>query len=385
MISLAVLGAGPTGLEAALAGVQRGWRVTVYEQAPHVAGHVRDWGHVRMFTPWAMNVSPRAADLVSVPDGADCPTGEEYAAHLDRVAALLPDVRLRTRVLQVAREGLLKNEEIGSAARAARPFRLLLSGPDGRESVEQADVVVDCTGSYGRPNPTGAGGIAAPGERALEHRIVRSIPRVDASWAGRRVLLVGAGYSAQSAARDLAAAGADLTWAVRRPAPTWGAVPGDSLPDRAALVAFSAALAAGDVPGARLRTGVAVEALREEGGEVVVTLRGGDGALTDARVDTVVSLTGAVGDAGLYRQLQVHECYATEGPIALAATLLGAAGGDCLTQSSAGVDVLRNPEPRFFVLGSKSYGRTNTFLLRVGWEQVDEVVDALTADLAAAA
>ena len=37
------------------------------------------------------------------------------------------------------------------------------------------------------------------------------------------------------------------------------------------------------------------------------------------------------------------------------------------------------------MLGSKSYGRNNTFLLRVGWEQVAEVVEALDAELRVAA
>jgi hypothetical protein len=40
------------------------------------------------------------------------------------------------------------------------------------------------------------------------------------------------------------------------------------------------------------------------------------------------------------------------------------------------VDTLRVPEPNFFVLGMKSYGRNSTFLLRAGYEQVDEVARA---------
>ncbi len=56
---LAVIGAGPIGLEAALAAREHGHQITVYEQAVTVAGHVRRWGHVRMFTPWEMNVTPR--------------------------------------------------------------------------------------------------------------------------------------------------------------------------------------------------------------------------------------------------------------------------------------------------------------------------------------
>ena len=383
MVRVAVLGAGPTGLEAALAAHQRGWDVTLYEQAAHVAGHVRQWSHVQLFTPWSMNVSSRAQALLGLPEGTACPTGGEYADHLEQVAALLPDVRLSTTVHQVAREGLLKSEQIGTDVRGAQPFRLLVTGPDGVERLDRADVVLDCTGTYSQPNPTGDGGIPALGERALGDRIVRGIPAVDASWAGRSVLLVGAGNSAQTAARDLVGAGALLTWAVRRSAPTWGAVEDDILPDRAALVASSRHLAAGYAPGATVRTGVVVDAFSERGAKVVVELRDGSGATSEVLVDVVVSATGSVGDNTLYRQLQVHECYATDGPITLAASLMGAAGGDCMTQTSAGVDVLRNPEPRFFILGSKSYGRTNSFLLRVGWEQVAEVFEALDTELPA--
>ena len=79
----------------------------------------------------------------------------------------------------------------------------------------------------------------------------------------------------------------------------------------------------------------------------------------------------------MYRQLQVHECYATSGPMNLAAALLASSSADCLTQESQGVEALKNPEPDFFILGSKSYGRNTTFLLRVGWDQVDEVFGLL--------
>ena len=61
----------------------------------------------------------------------------------------------------------------------------------------------------------------------------------------------------------------------------------------------------------------------------------------------------------------------------LAAALLGSAGGDCLAQESHGAEALANPEPGFFILGSKSYGRNNTFLLRTGWQQVDDVFGSL--------
>ncbi|WP_181009321.1 hypothetical protein [Streptomyces sp. SM11] len=47
---VAILGAGPVGLDAALACADAGWPFTVYEAAETVAAHVRAWGHVRLFT-----------------------------------------------------------------------------------------------------------------------------------------------------------------------------------------------------------------------------------------------------------------------------------------------------------------------------------------------
>jgi hypothetical protein len=38
--------------------------------------------------------------------------------------------------------------------------------------------------------------------------------------------------------------------------------------------------------------------------------------------------------------------------------------------------VLRNPEPNFFLLGAKSYGRNSQFLMRTGYDQVNEVATA---------
>ena len=65
--------------------------------------------------------------------------------------------------------------------------------------------MIDCSGTYGNPNLLGDGGIPAPGERALEDRIVRYLPSFDDGfWDGADVLLTGCGHSAQTAARSLA-------------------------------------------------------------------------------------------------------------------------------------------------------------------------------------
>ncbi|HVS01057.1 MAG TPA: FAD-dependent oxidoreductase [Thermoanaerobaculia bacterium] len=396
---IAILGAGPTGLEAALAAAESGHPFTVYEAAPTVAGNVRAWGHVRLFTPWDLNVSPRMrrhleAAGVEVPSGSECPTGDQLAERLLEPIAALPEIaphlKLDTRVLSVGREGLLKHEEIATAERGRRPFRLLLaggSGPEATEWTERADVVIDATGTYGNPNSLGDAGIPAPGERPLDGEIRRQIPdfgRESSNWAGKTVLLAGAGHSAQTAVRDLAALaqeapGTRVIWALRIPQPGWGTHEGDPLPDRAGLAAEAQALAGGASPAVETRQGAVVESIARPNGRFHVTLRNGGGA-EEVEVDRVLSLTGFVGDHQMYRQLQVHECYATCGPIKLSAALLGAGGAgssDCLAQTTHGADTLTNPEPGFFILGIKSYGRNNTFLMRIGWDQVGEVFGLL--------
>jgi hypothetical protein len=97
-------------------------------------------------------------------------------------------------------------------------------------------------------------------------------------------------------------------------------------------------------------------------------------------VERVIANVGYTPDTALYRELQVHECYASLGPMNVAAALLKHAGSDCLAIPAQGAAVLCNPEPNFFILGAKSYGRTSSFLLQTGFEQVRVVFKHLTSD-----
>jgi len=399
---IAIVGAGPTGLEAALAAAELGLPFTLYERGAGVADNVRRFGHVRLFTPWSLSVSPRLRRLLErasrpAPDADDiAPTAAELHARVFAPIAELPEIqahlRLATRVVAIGREGLTKEQEIGTPERARRPFVLLVADALGRERIERADVVLDTTGAYDLPNALGDGGIPAPGERELAEEIVRYLPDFaveSAAWAGRTTLLVGAGHSAQTAARDLAALAerapeTRVLWALRETAPPFAPMADDPLPERAALVARARDLARGASPAVETLPGRRVVALEREGGRIAVLLASASGETERRRVDRVLSLAGTTGDASLYRQLQFHECYATLGPMKLSAALLGAgASGDCLDQSGHGVDTLINPEPGFFVLGAKSYGRNASFLMRIGWEQVAEVFARLAQSRAA--
>jgi len=398
---IAIVGAGPTGLEAALAAAELGFPFTLYERGAGVAAHLRSFGHVRLFTPWSLSVSPRMRRLLEhasrpAPDSGEvAPTAGELAERVFEPIAELPEIRahlaLATRVVAIGREGLTKEQEIGTEARARRPFVLLVADASGRERIEHADVVLDTTGAYDHPNALGDGGIPAPGERELADEIVRYLPDFEAdaeTWTGRTTLLAGGGHSAHTAVRALAA----LSEQNRATRVLWvfadDALPSpradDPLPERAALVGRARELAAGASPAVEPLPGRRVVALEHDGERIAVTLRSASGESDRRLVDRILSLTGTTGDAALYRQLQFHECYATLGPMKLSAALLGSGGGgDCLAQESHGVETLTNPEPGFYVLGAKSYGRNATFLMRVGWEQVAEVFARLAESRAA--
>lgn len=104
---------------------------------------------------------------------------------------------------RIGRDGLLKHEQIASAERSRRPFRLLVEGPDGAQRIEHADVVIDATGTYANPNRLGDGA-SKPSANARSSRASPRFLQPLHALAGRTVLLTGSGHSAQTAARDLA-------------------------------------------------------------------------------------------------------------------------------------------------------------------------------------
>ena len=88
-------------------------------------------------------------------------------------------------------------------------------------------------------------------------------------------------------------------------------------------------------------------------------------------------------DTSLHRELRVHECPETLAPKGLADALREAGTSDCNKLPAFDTATPANPEPRFFILGAKSYGRSSAFLLETGFQQVAGVVAALAAGLRA--
>jgi len=390
-LKVTVLGAGPIGLEAALYSATLGHDVTILEQG-HIAENLSRWGHVTLFSPWRMNHTPLAKQALEGMGWRRWPELESFQTGLDYLAAYLiplsslPVLRGRIferhRVVALGKEGLLKGEKIGDSERLSFPFRILVATPAG-ERVLRADRVLDATGTYGRPNCLGCGGIPAPGEREASDHISYALDdplgKHRETYAGRRILLVGCGYSAATSLLALQqlvkeAPQTSVVWATRsRRAAPYAEIEADPLAGRRALIQEANRVAGREEPGIRRLAGREVGSIaRSMGGGLEVRLLSEEGEDL-VTVDRILANVGYQPDRGLYSELQVHECYASSGPMKLAAALLSAGGSDCLALGGQGAETLMNPEPGFFIVGSKSYGRNSSFLLSTGYEQIRDV------------
>jgi len=399
---IAIVGGGPIGVEAALAFATAGHDVHLYERG-QIGDAILQWGHVPLFSPWRLNTSPRGlaalAELgLAAPEAEVFPTGrqyvEAYLSPLTRHPLLAGRIHTGTRVVKVGRKSVLKGEKIGSATRRDHPFVLLLEDASGEESRALADVLIDASGTWGQANALGDAGIPAPGERdaaaagRIEYRLPDLLGAAREAYAGKHTVLIGAGYSAAtnlSALLQLArqTPGTRVTWLTRQAGAPYRRMQDDPLPERDRLSRLGNDAATGELAceGLRHLEGVHVEAIAAAGDQLTLTLEDADGATSTLEgVDRIIANVGFHPDPELTRELHLHQCYASDGPMKLAAALLAADGGgsgDCLTQGSLGPATLLSPEPDLFVLGARSYGRRSDFLIKLGLEQLADVATLL--------
>jgi thioredoxin reductase len=387
---IAIVGAGPIGLAAAFRAVELGHDPTVFE-AEGVGHALTRWGRTRLFSPLEMNVPAGFRALLGdrLPPGDALLTGREMVERvLEPVARspLLRDrIRERHRVVGIGRAGMTRGDYPGHPLRAERPFHLLVQSPDGERRFE-ADFLLDASGVTGRPNHLGSGGIPAEGELAVADRLLRDLGALDdslESLGGKRVLLVGHGHSAATAAlwlADLAARAPStrVTWAFRSPnrRPVVE-VCDDPLPERARVASAADDLAADSPPFLAVRRKVVVDGVTANGPSFAVRFSDG----SDAEFDAVVALTGFRPDLSFVSELALEIAPATEGAGRLSRALANVS--DCLSVPSVSPADLDSGEPGFYFVGAKSYGRARTFLLRTGLAHLDVILGSIPDSRAA--
>ena len=394
--TVAVIGAGPVGLAAAAHLLERGLDPVVLEAGPAVGHAMRQWSHVRLFSPWGYNVDKAAGRLLAPtgwnsPEPQAYPTGgelvESYLAPLATLTALKDRIRTQARVTGIGRVGLDKVKTVG---RAQAPFELRYRNGAG-EATLLADAVIDCSGTWFSPNPAGASGLPAIGEDLAKDRIAYGMPDVLGAqrvrYAGKAVAVLGAGHSAAGTLIDLATLAREvpetrIIWLLRGgdPAKSFGGGANDKLAARGAVGLMLADLVAkGSL---RVETSFRVTRIEsaEPGLRIAATMAGDT---REVMADELIVATGFRPDLGFLKELRLGLDPALECPPALA-PLIDPNEHSCGTVRPHGAQELAQPEPNFYIAGMKSYGRAPTFLMLTGYEQVRSIAAELVGDRKAA-
>lgn len=396
---LVIVGAGPSGLAAAANAAERNLDFIVLEAGSEAGATVGEWAHVRLFSAWRELVDPAARRLLTAtdawtePDEDAYPTGGEWRDHYLKPLADVLDtatggqVRYRTRVVGVSRAG---RDLLVDSGREQDPFAVHVATAEGRQRL-LASAVVDASGTWTRPNPLGADGYPALGERENAHRITYGIPDFDDAavagrYAGKHVAVAGKGASAQGvliglarlAERDRATR---VSWLLRRPdvGDAFGGGDNDQLEQRGKLGRDAeAAATSGLVTNITQFRTESVTAGKD--GKLAITSV--DGQHVDD-VDEVIVVTGYRPDFGFLSEVRLD----LDPALGAARFLAGQIHPDhhsCGDVQPHGYKELSQPEQNLYVVGMKSYGRAPSFLAMTGYEQVRSVVAALDGDFEAA-
>ena len=396
-LPVVVIGAGPVGLATAAHLLERDQAPLVLEAGPTIGAAIRKWGHTSLFSPWRYNIDDAARRLLEPagwqePDLEALPTGhdlvDEYLAPL--AAVLGSHVRTDSRVVAVSREGIDKTR---SAGREQTAFLVRVEAADGIVTEVRARSVIDASGTWNQPNPLGRSGLPAPGENAAidQGLITAPLPAVTGAerdrFAGRHVLVVGAGHSAANTLLDLVDLAQQdpttrISWAVRT-ADVTGVFGGEDRDELAARGALGTRLReAIESAVIEVHTSFTITAFTPSTDGLTVHATNGRGD-TRLEVDLLVPATGFRPDLSILSELRLALDPAVDAPVQLG-PLIDPEFHSCGSVEPHGEKLLAHPEPGFYIVGMKSYGRAPTFLMATGYEQVRSIAAALAGDRAAA-
>src|SRR5690606_25506943 len=143
------------------------------------AAAVAEWGHVRLFSGWSELIDTASARLLT-PTGWTAPTegyptGAQWISrYLGPLAAALGHrIRHGARLVGVSRVG---RDRMIDADRGSQPFTVHVESADGEEYLLRARAVIDASGTWASPNPAGADGLPALGEKAAADLLAYRIP-----------------------------------------------------------------------------------------------------------------------------------------------------------------------------------------------------------------
>ena len=394
-----IIGAGPIGLAGAAHAQSRGLDTIVLEAGASAGAAVQRVGPhpallpvVRAHRP-GRDRAPRRLRLGGArPPRRTPPVTSGSTGYLQPLADALEttdevDVRYGHRVVGVTRFG---RDRLVDSGREDEPLVLQV---DTGHGVERITARPSSTPPAPGAGPTRWAATASPrsarpptptGSATASPTCAAS--RAGSRYAGKHVVVAGTGASAQNALVELAhlaesAPGTRVTWLVRRPSVgnAFGGGDNDQLEARGAL-GKSAERAAGS-GAVTARTSFRTASVEQQAdGRLTVTDFDGQ-TVTD--VDEIVAVTGFRPDLAFLSEIRLDLDPVLQSPRTLA-PLIDPNVHSCGTVYPHGAKELVQPEPGFYLVGMKSYGRAPSFLTLTGCEQVRSVIAAIAGDHEAA-
>ena len=396
-LPIVVIGAGPVGLATVAHLIDYGETPLIFEAGESVGQNMLSWAHVRMFSPWQYTVDKVMVKQLEatgweMPPLDGLPTGGDLVTGFLRPFADLPTVKealhLNSKVIAISR---LHTDKMKDESRDDLPFVLHVEDENGDDIIVQAKAVIDASGTWHNPNPIGAHGLSASGEKANRDAIYYGIPDILNSdsqrYANKRVLVVGSGHSAINALLELGKLRetypeTTMFWAMRgnKMQAVYGGQDADALPARGALGTRMKALV--DNGAVTILSPFYLAKIERDNEALCVTGDSDKGQISVA-VDEIIGTTGARPDLGMLRELRLNLDSSLETTPTLA-PMIDPNLHSCGTVRPHGEAELRHPEKNFYMVGMKSYGRAPSFLLATGYEQARSVVAYLAGDYEAA-
>ncbi|MEI8210511.1 MAG: hypothetical protein WCI02_00040 [Planctomycetota bacterium] len=232
--TIAILGGGPIGIEAAIYARFLGYFVSIFE-ARRVGHRMLDWferpldlpsgeitsslGHAAIK---AQNPEYQRIDPHRILTGREY--AEEYLLPLAKTDLLFDDIHFLSPVTDVCRLRTFRDDPVGWQERCNDEFRITVRGKHRGIWTARADCVIDCRGTANTPDGLGPGGGHALGEDECEGDFYPHSPE-DRKWdrkkvVGKKLVLVGHTPEACLAAEEWIKhfpedSGSRLIWIVR--------------------------------------------------------------------------------------------------------------------------------------------------------------------------
>lgn len=388
---LIIIGSGPIGIESALMAQEFGYKVLVVEKGDSVAHNMRKLSYLDMFSPWYYNYSPKGIQTLKAHDRfkkplKDYETTEEYLNNYLEPLAKIADIKIsfNTQVIKIGKSKIAKTDLLGQN-RKKYPFRILATQND-EEVFFYGKNIIDASGVYDNPLHFGDGRVLAINEKKYQKYINYHAIDKDSFkevLKGKTNLVIGTTCcTAKSILEIKKHLNEDLSTNIIYINET-GLKPyiyqlkNDIFHKRVDGVNIANELLDSFHPQVKVYEKSSIYKIDKNDDMFTVYLNTANGTKM-VEVHNIISNCGFKADNSLYEELQIHECYASHSPMNLAGAMLEDTVDFRLTKTALDATTLQNPEPNFYILGAKSYGRNQGFSIHIGIGQVIELFAMLT-------